>query len=356
MSSAGADIQAVADHGGSLERGRTLFPTAPRPFVDLTTGINPHSYPVSDLPATAFSRLPEPGRIAALAAVAGQAYGAAADAGVVAAPGSQLLLPLIAGLVQPGQARILGPTYAEHRRAAALAGHDAAEAHDPATLGEADLAVVVNPNNPDGRLIAADALLALADRLARRNGLLVVDEAFMDVQAPGESLAAHVGAAPIVVVRSFGKFFGLAGVRLGFAIAAEPRAEKLAAMLGPWAVSGPALELGLIALADQPWQGAMRARLSGEAARLDRLLAVNGIAVIGGTSLFRTVELDAAAALFDWLGRQGILVRRFDADARRLRFGLPGDAQAWQRLEQALSGWHSNGRPAEWDISAASKA
>jgi len=332
-------VTAVADHGGSLGRAAALFPHAPLPWIDLSTGINPHSYPLFDLPATALSRLPEPGRARELAGIAASAYGAPSAANVVSAPGTQILLPRVASLVKPGRALVLGPTYAEHARAAAIARHDVSEVADFEALYDADLAIIVNPNNPDGRVIARERLLDLANAMRAKGGLLVVDEAFMDVGPQCERIDGDVGQGGLVVLRSFGKFFGLAGVRLGFAIAAEALAEKLEAELGPWAVAGPALEYGIRALADTSWQEAIRGRLQGEAARLDALLARHGVIVSGGTSLFRFVTTPHAASLFTALGEQGILLRNFSWDANALRIGLPGSEAEWQRLEQALAGW-----------------
>lgn len=329
----------MLDHGGSLERAARLFPDAPRPFVDLSTGINPHPYPVSGLPATAFTRLPEPGREAELRAVAAQCYRAPAERNVAAAPGTQILLPQVAGLVAPGAARILGPTYAEHARAAALAGHFVEEVREPEALVGADLAILVNPNNPDGRLLGRDALLSLAERIGGQGGLLVVDEAFMDVVEPSESLAGDVECGNLVVLRSFGKFYGLAGLRLGFAIASAERAAHVRARLGPWAVSGAALELGIRALGDGDWRSSMRKKLAGEAVRLDGLLRAAGLEPAGGTSLYRYVRTGHAPELFEMMGRCGILLRDFAAQADALRIGLPGTSTEWQRLEAALAVW-----------------
>lgn len=330
-------VSSPVEHGGSLARAEALFPDAPRPFVDLSTGINPHPYPLFDLPASALARLPEPGRLAQLAAVAARAYGAPSAAHVAPAPGTQILLPLVYGLVRPGRAAVLGPTYQEHARAAAVAGHEAREVRDLGALADADLAVVVNPNNPDGRVVPRADLLALAAALRARGGLLVVDEAFMDVGPRDQSLAGD--ADGVVVLRSFGKFFGLAGVRLGFALASEPHAARLRDLLGPWAVAGPALEYGLRALADTPWQEAARARLAADAARLDDLLAGAGIGTAGGTSLFRHLRLPQAPALHAALGRRGVVLRAFAGRPDELRCGLPGAETEWRRLAQALQGW-----------------
>jgi cobalamin biosynthetic protein CobC len=342
MVSEGNGSAAVTDHGGSLDRARALFAHAPRPWIDLSTGINPHPYPLFDLPATVFSRLPEPGRIRDLARVAAIAYGVPAAQHLVPAPGTQILLPRVASLMKPGRARVLGPTYAEHRRACAITGHHVEETSDFDRLASADLAVVVNPNNPDGRVVMRKDLLDLAGLLKSRGGLLLVDEAFMDIGPREQSLAGDVGNGSIVVLKSFGKFFGLAGIRLGFAIASPEIAARLDDQLGPWAIAGPALEVGIRALADKDWQEAMRERLAEDAAQLDGLLARHDIPVMGGTSLFRYLHLPAAGALFEALGRHGILVRNFVERPDHLRFGLPATEIEWNRLDQALGVWHGS--------------
>ena len=328
-------------HGGDLAAARALFPNAPEPFIDLSTGINPYAYPLPDLPAALFRQLPDAAAGARLAEVAARAYGAPSADHVVCAPGTQILLPMVAGLVPPGRAAILGPTYAEHQRAAALAGHAAIDVDTVEQLADARLAVVVNPNNPDGRVLPKAVLMDLADALKRHGGLVVVDEAFADVMPAEHSLADATARANLVVLRSFGKFFGLAGLRLGFAIAAPEPARRLQALLGPWAVSGPALHTGAIALADEDWKAAARARLVNAAQRLDALLDRAGLEPVGGTSLYRLTRVADAASLFAHLGRSGILVRRFGNEPSWLRWGLPSDEPQWQRLRAALESWRS---------------
>lgn len=329
----------AVDHGGSIGRARALFPHAPEPWVDLSTGISPFSYPLFDLPATALTRLPEPSRAAELAAVAARAYGAPSAANVLPAPGTQILLPRVYSLVRPGLARVLSPTYAEHARAAAIAGHYVEPVGNFETLASADLAVVVNPNNPDGRVVSRTRLLELATELRSRGGLLVVDEAFMDVAPRAESLAGDVGQGGLVVLRSFGKFFGLAGVRLGFALAPEETVRRLETGFGPWSVAGPALEYGMRALGDLGWQEAHRARLAEARLRLDTMLAAAGIGVAGGTDLYRYVVSRDAPALFRYLGGMGIMVRHFGDRPHALRIGLPGEKGEWSRLGDALAVW-----------------
>jgi cobalamin biosynthesis protein CobC len=324
-------------HGGDLGAARKLFPGAPEPFLDLSTGINPLPYPIPQLPPDLLARLPDPASLAKLAFIAAQAYGAPSAAQVVVAPGSQILVAEVARLVPPGLAQVLGPTYAEHARAARLAGHEVAEVVHIEQLEGAGLAIVVNPNNPDGRTVAKDTLLALADRLRQLGGVLLIDEAFMDVGPDGASLGDEVGLGNVVVLRSFGKFHGLAGLRLSFAVASPKIAERLAAALGPWPVSGMALAIATQALADTAWREATRASLAQAAARLDALLIPARLEVIGGTSLFRLARTTEGAELFQHLGRAGIFVRRFTEEPTWLRFGLPGGEPEWQRLAAALA-------------------
>jgi cobalamin biosynthesis protein CobC len=323
-------------HGGDLHAARRRFPGAVEPFIDLSTGINPIPYPVPRFSASSFARLPDAADASALAVAAARAYGAPSGAHVVPAPGTQILLPFVAGLAAPGQAAILAPGYPEHARAAAFAGHNVKAIRGIEECGDAALVIVANPNNPDGKLFARGDLLALATELRRRNGVLVIDEAFMDVGPRDASLAADVACGNVVVLRSFGKFFGLAGLRLGFALAAPPLAARLGAGLGPWAVSGPALAVGTKALADTAWIERTRRRLDKAAQRLDEMFSGLALTVIGGTSLFRLVQTPAAHALFQHLGQAGIWVRAFPDHADCLRFGLPANERAWRRLKTAL--------------------
>ena len=324
-------------HGGDLDAARKLFPGAPEPFLDLSAGINPYHYPIPRFQPDDFTRLPQTEALAGLAAVAAMAYGAPSPTHVVAASGSQILAAQTAFLLARGRASVLAPTYAEHGRVAELAGHNVVEVAEIGQLADARIAIVVNPNNPDGRIVAKETLLALADRLRRRGGLLLVDEAFMDVGPDGASLADQVERGNIVVIRSFGKFYGLPGVRLSFALAAPNIAARLAAAVGPWPVSGAALAIGKEALADTAWRTAARASLELEARRLDALLLAAGLEIAGGTSLFRLVRTDEAEQLFQRLGQAGIMVRRFSEHPSWLRFGLPGGEPEWQRLAEALA-------------------
>ena len=328
----------VTDHGGNLARARRQFPHAPEPWLDLSTGINPHPYPFEAPAASAFTRLPDESRMNLLLKTAASAYGVPSPDLILAAPGTQILLPQAASLVARGRAAVLSPTYGEHQRAAALAGHHLALPSRLAELAGADYGVVVNPNNPDGRMYSRAELIALARMLGSRGGRLLVDEAFMDAGDRKESLAPDVGDHGALVLRSFGKFFGLAGVRLGFAIGPAGMIARLRSRLGPWAVSGPAIEIGIAVLSDVDWQISMRRQLAAETAELDAVLMAAGLTIAGGTSLFRFVRTADAQALHRRLGEAGILVRSFAWDDHALRIGLPGDPAGLARLREALAG------------------
>ncbi|MEO1104509.1 MAG: aminotransferase class I/II-fold pyridoxal phosphate-dependent enzyme, partial [Pseudomonadota bacterium] len=263
-------------HGGDLGDAAALGGRAP--WLDLSTGINPTPYPAT--PSTAaLTLLPQQRALKDTLLAARSAYAVPSLAAIMAAPGTQAILQWLPIVAPSRTVAILGPTYAEHETLWRRAGATVRIVGDLEAAAEADCVVVVNPNNPDGRLIAADRLAAFASERSDRR--VIVDEAFCDL-CPEASVA---GAPGTLVLRSFGKFFGLAGVRLGFAIGEPAVVSALTQAMGPWAVSGPALQIGAQALADEEWTEATRARLRKERAALDGILAAAGLSVIGGTDL-----------------------------------------------------------------------
>ncbi|MBC7952015.1 MAG: threonine-phosphate decarboxylase [Rhodospirillaceae bacterium] len=316
-------------HGGDLAGAEARWGRPAAGWLDLSTGINPWPYTLPSLPAEAWTRLPGGAEDAALRAAAARRFGTD-PAQILAAPGTSALIQALPRTRPPGPVAVVGPTYGEHARAWAAAGHTVTEI---ATLDEADapVVVVVNPNNPDGRVAAPAALLARV----KPGALLVVDEAFGDM-APALSVAPLLRPG-MVVLRSFGKFYGLAGLRLGFVLGLPEILAPVAAQLGPWPVSGPALAVGAAALSDDAWGDAMIARLAQWSERLDGVLAAGGLTVTGGTSLFRLASHPQAASLYDLLGRAGILVRAFENRPHLLRFGLPAHEADLVRLAQALT-------------------
>lgn len=316
----------MLEHGGRLRAAAAHWNIPLADWLDLSTGIAPWAYPLPAPPAEVWQRLPEEGSDGdGLDAVAQACYGSGR---VQLLPGSQAGIQWLPRLVPPGRVAIPAPLYNEHPAAWRAAGHT------PVGWEEAaDYAVLCNPNNPTGKSHGRDALLARARGLR----LLVVDEAFIDAE-PADSLAAVAGAPGfenIVVLRSLGKFYGLAGARVGCAIGAPALLDRLAAAIGPWAIAHPARWAARLALADADWQAAQRARLRAASPRLAALLAECGLGAPTGTALFQYVATGRAAELHEALAARGILVRRFDAPSA-LRFGLPGTEEEWHRLNQAL--------------------
>jgi cobalamin biosynthetic protein CobC len=323
-------------HGGDLTEAMARFGGRRADWLDLSTGINPHAYPVPEVAPGFWHSLPTQGALDALLEAARQCYGVPRQVEVVAAPGTQALIQWMPRLAPDGDTAVLGPTYNEHARAFASAGRRVAQITALAQWRDATNLVIVNPNNPDGRMVSLDELADLAAKAADRGGWLIVDESFIDV-APDQTCVGLCATHPVVILRSFGKFYGLAGVRLGFALAAKAVADQFRSAMGPWAVAGPALSIGHSALLDGAWANATRSRLITEANALDELLIRGGCQIIGGTTLYRLVRHHSAAALHGHLASQNIWVRKFDWDTSLLRFGLPGSAVGLDRLDQAMT-------------------
>jgi cobalamin biosynthetic protein CobC len=329
-------IDALRYHGGNLAAARALFPDAPEPWIDLSTGINPVPYPIGTIEPSIWARLPDPADLTDLEAAARDAYGASPHVAMVAAPGTQAIIQWLPRIISARRVGILGPTYGEHEKTWRAAGAEVIAATTLGACEGCDVVVVVNPNNPDGRLFQPDALAETAAALAARGGMLVVDEAFMDVIDPAMSLIPVLPETGAVVLRSFGKTYGLAGIRLGFVAGPQDVVAQLRAALGPWAVPGPPIEIGRRALRDRRWLCEAVHRLSDDARRLDALLQAAGFVLQGGTPLFRLVRCEDAGRQFERLCRAGILTRPFDARRDLLRFGIPAGSSAWMRLETAL--------------------
>ncbi|MCO8146683.1 threonine-phosphate decarboxylase CobD [Rhodovulum tesquicola] len=318
------------DHGGDLAAAVARFGGRPEEWIDLSTGINRVPYPVPAISAEAWRSLPGRAAQDRLIAAARGAY--RSDWPILPLAGAQAAIQLLPPLAPDGPVRILTPTYNEYAAVLSLSGHPVAPVDRPEALIGAGLAVLVNPNNPDGRRLAPEALLAIAGRV----GLLVVDESFADPH-PDLSLLPGPCTDNVIVLRSFGKFYGLAGLRLGFALGARAHLDRMATTAGPWAVSGPALEIGAHALGDADWRRASIARLSEDAARADALARAAGWTCIGGSALFRLYDTPDATAAQARLARARIWSRIFPWSARWLRLGLPGTPAEWARLGDGLA-------------------
>ncbi len=306
------------DHGGNLDAAISRYGGEREDWVDLSTGINPVPYPVEDLGRDDWTRLPDARAMGGLLDAARQFWRVPPEAALLAAPGASAVIARIPALHPPASVQITHPTYNEHAAAFAAAGWEVG-----ATRAQAR--VMVHPNNPDGRLFAAGDIAG---------DLVVIDESFCDV-CPSDSLIAEAVRPGVLVIKSFGKFWGLAGMRLGFAIGDAALIQKLAAFLGPWPVSGPAIRVGTRALADTGWARQTRRRLAEDRAWLDTRMTKAGARVAGGTDLFGLYEVQDAAAWQDRLARGHVWTRVFPYSTTLIRLGVPAPDHRAQ-LDAAL--------------------
>jgi len=323
----------MLEHGGKLREAMRRYGGSD--WIDLSTGINPAGYPVPPLAPDAWQRLPEADP--ALVDAARDYYGAPV---LLPVAGTQAAIQALPHLRAPARVSVAAPSYAEHAHHWARHGHTMRQVpYDQldAAVRDSDVVVVCNPNNPTGEVVAPTQLLAWHAQLTARGGWLVVDEAFGDT-ARELSIAAHASQPGLVVLRSVGKFFGLAGVRLGFVGASPDLLAQLEDLLGPWAVSGPAQTIALAALRDRAWQTATRERLARDGHRMRQLLAAHGIQA-GGTPLFHWWAEGRPEAFHEHMAQRAIWVRLFPQAARGIRLGLPARAEHWHRIEQALREW-----------------
>lgn len=330
----------MLEHGGNLRDAAQRFGRAREDWLDLSTGLNPQAYPVPELAPEVWHRLPEPNPDLVLAASA--CYRAPM---ILPVAGTQAAIQALPRLRPPSRVVVAAPSYAEHAHHWAQHGHTLqalryTELDD--AVDHCDVLVLCNPNNPTGATIAPERLLDWAGKLAERGGWLVVDEAFCDV-TPSLSVAPWSGQPGLIVLRSVGKFFGLAGLRLGFVAAHAELLKDLSNLLGPWSVSTAAQEIGLAALADTEWQMATRKRLSMSGLRLHQLLAEHGIDATG-SALFQWWEEKHPELFWQFMAERGIWVRLFAKAARGIRLGLPPDEAGWTRLTNALEDWDKENR------------
>jgi cobalamin biosynthesis protein CobC len=322
-------------HGGGITAAAAAFGGRVEDWLDLSTGINPNPVTLPEIPARVWHRLPDRHLVETARHAARDHYRSGAIL-PLPVPGTQSVIQLLPRLVQAGKrVAILSPTYGEYARAFMAAGFPV-EAVDTIDAIGADygLVVVVNPNNPDGRIYGSDRLEALHDLIKAGGGLVVVDEAFGDT-SPEASLASRVSdLSNLIIFRSFGKFFGLAGLRLGFAIARGDILQRFEDWLGPWAVSGPALSIAASLLNSDV--SAITSSIAERRAGLHGVLEGAGLTIAGGTPLFTLVADARAGDIYTALCRHHILVRRFDYATDWLRFGLAPDASDDARLAAAL--------------------
>lgn len=322
-------------HGGALDLVARRFPEAPRPWVDLSTGVSPLAYPPPPFGAEELRGLPARSLEEEARQAAAAAFGACADH-VRLTPGSSAAIAALARLPQLHGAAVLTPTYSEHARAFRATGKPVRAIRDPDPAAREEALVLVNPNNPDGRAWSRRSVLELAERRSLAGRWTIVDEAFADF-FPEISVASCVGERlNLIVLRSFGKAYGLAGLRLGAVAAPASVLDHVEAGLGPWPVSTPALMAARLAYRDEAWRRRAKQALVQRRDDLCAILVRAGLEIEGDALLFVTARIDDAHRVWTRLCEAGVYVRRFEDDARRLRFGLPPDEAALARLTAAL--------------------
>jgi cobalamin biosynthetic protein CobC len=324
----------MLEHGGHLLQAVRRYGLPREAWLDLSTGINPIAWEGAPVSIVSWNRLPE--EEDGLREVAQSYYGAP---GVCVLPvsGSQAAIQALPRLRSRSRVGVPAVGYNEHGYRWKQAGHEVlplAVADFAAAIDGLDVLIVCNPNNPTGECVTPAELLDWHARLSSRGGWLVVDEAFAD-SMPQTSLARFTDRDGLIVLRSLGKFFGLAGARVGFVLSGHVFLQMLAEWLGPWAISGPSRIVARAALSDRGWQEATRQRLRRDGQQLAALLTRHGLNPTGGCDLFQWVSEPRAKEIHEWLAQEAILTRHFST-VPSLRFGLPGTAREWSRLEEAL--------------------
>ena len=338
MSMFGESYERPVYHGGDLDNACRIYGGDKSQWIDLSTGINPIPYPIPTIPMEQWARLPESASEQKLLAAARDYYKLPNTYHIVAAPGTQSLIQQLPNLFgRTLKVSIAKPTYAEHETCWRYAGHDVLPLTDKTIA--ADVIIAVNPNNPTGKTYSASELTDLKAKHLAQGGLLILDEAFMDI-CPDQSTAHTLPSENTIILKSFGKFFGLAGLRLGFAAGDKTLIEKLRSKLGPWAVSGPAAFVGSKAYSDTKWITETNIRPTKDCARLYKMLQEADGKVMTSAGLFVTAEFQDAPLLFEHLCRHHILTRPFSYAENWLRFGLPANKEQWTRLEQVLAGFY----------------
>ncbi len=332
-----ANDETHVEHGGALAAACAEFGGAPAEWLDLSTGINPNPLPLPEIDQWVWQRLPDDDLINRAGAAAAAYYGTADGIQPLPVAGTQSVIQMLPALFS-GNVAIFGSTYEEYRYRFERTGRPVDVIADAADINDDHrLVVAINPNNPDGRILKRETIVEISDQLSDRGGYVIVDEAYADLH-PDERVADLAGKITnLVVLRSFGKFFGLAGLRLGFVLGAPRIAQKIRAEQGPWAVSGPALALAAVILEDGAVSVAISEKIAERRKSLGEVLKGAGLAIVGGTQLFALVEDDQASELHRQLCVRRILTRKFGHFPHWLRIGLGPDAAADDRLSAALA-------------------
>lgn len=308
------------DHGGGIDAAIAQYGGARSEWLDLSTGINPNPFPLPPFTSENWGSLPDVKLFKDLEVAARRFWNIPKEAAVLAVPGASSAIARIPNLsTTKGSVRIVTETYNEHASAFRTAGWQVS------ARGQ-DASVTVHPNNPTAEFVSAPNI--------PKTPLTIIDESFCDI-APDHSHIEMARNAGTIILKSFGKFWGLAGLRLGFAIGDPTLIHELRETIGPWQVSGPALVTGITALNDFEWAQNTRENLKQDAQRMDALLTRAGAKIVGGSTLFQLYSVDNAQAWQDKLAKGKVLSRVFPYSQNWLRLGLP-HPDRWDQLEGVL--------------------
>lgn len=329
------------NHGGRIKAAAEKYDITEKDWLDLSTGLNPNGWPVGDIPASVWQFLPE--EEDGLQTAANQYYNCEYCLPVA---GSQSAIQSLPTLRTCSKVGIISPTYAEHEHNWKQAGHDVIQiAADNVEryLGQLDVLVVINPNNPTGKIFSIETLLAWHQQLSIKGGWLIVDEAFMDIM-PENSLVSSGIKPGLIILRSIGKFFGIAGIRCGFVITDKELLQRLYEKLGPWSLTGQTRYIAKRVLSDKEWQIKERENLNRAGNKLYKVLSEHGLIPTGGTVLFQWLEHSKAKEIYEACANKGMLIRFFEKQTvmnkivmPSLRFGLPANQAQWDKLENILT-------------------
>lgn len=322
-------------HGGGLDVAVEKYGGEKSDWLDLSTGINPNPYPVYGVDPMAWHRLPDTNAMAILTNAARNYYKIDDNIELCAANGTQAIIDVLPIVFACKRVGIVSPTYNEHAYVWKKSGSKVIEIMRGEPLpNDLDALVVVNPNNPDGSIFEKSELFEFSKNLKKSNGIMIVDEAFCDTMP--ENSIVHDLPENVIVLKSFGKFFGLAGLRLGFAIASPMLLKNVKTHIGIWSVSGPALQIGARAFSDSNWINYAITTLKVLSKKQADLLQGAGLKIEGVNPLFIYVSHEKATHIHDLLAERQILIRPFLYDNAKLRIGICANNKQMEWLEATL--------------------
>lgn len=321
----------MLNHGGRLNRAVKKFNIPIENWIDLSTGINPNHWPIPNIPDKCFTRLPEDDD--GLVEAARKYY--QAD-NLLPVAGSQSVIQLLPLLREKSKVAVPDIGYAEHAHQWQTAGHEIIfykTSNLDNIVNDVDVLIIINPNNPTGEIVTQKQLLAWHKILQSKQGWLIVDEAFADAEEiPSIVNMSHQSG--LIVLRSIGKFFGMAGVRSGFVFAEKNLLKEINEKLGPWVLTGVSRYVTTMALLDNEWILNSKQALNQTSDSMhDLILGCSGVTP-SGTKLFKTIVHVQAEEIFELFAMQGVLVRLLD-NKKGIRFGMPGDGD-WEKVQQVF--------------------